>query len=113
MQMAVIEFARNVLKLADANSTEFDEGTEYPIIGIMLEQKKITVKGGTMRLGAYPCAIKNHTKMKDAYELPHIGERHRHRYEFNYDYKQICERSGMVLSCPDCRRTACSLKQSN
>jgi CTP synthase len=98
MQMAVVEFAQNVLGLADANSTEFDEVTANPVIDIMPEQKKITAKGGTMRLGAYPCNIKEQSKMKEAYGLGQISERHRHRYEFNNDYKEQFEKSGMILS---------------
>lgn len=98
MQMAVIEFARNVLGLNSANSTEFDEETPDPVIGIMPDQRNITDKGGTMRLGAYPCSIRPGTNMEKAYRTESIDERHRHRYEFNNDFREAFERAGMVLS---------------
>lgn len=98
MQCAVIEFARNVLGYADANSTEFDENTSHPVIDLMLEQKRITAKGGTMRLGSYPCLLKNGTKAAAAYGSVEISERHRHRYEFNADISAEFEASGMAVS---------------
>jgi len=99
MQMAVIEFARNVLKLKDANSTEMDEYTDHPVISLMEEQKSITNKGGTMRLGAWECEIKEGTLAHKAYHgRTSISERHRHRYEFNNDYKEEFEKAGMVAS---------------
>lgn len=99
MQMAVVEFARNVLKLKDANSTEMDEYTDYPVISLMEEQKSITNKGGTMRLGAWECEIKEGTLAHKAYHgRTSISERHRHRYEFNNDYKEEFEKAGMLAS---------------
>jgi CTP synthase len=99
MQMAVIEFARNVLKLKDANSTEMDEYTDHPVISLMEAQKSITNKGGTMRLGAWECEIKEGTLAHSEYHgKTSISERHRHRYEFNNDYKEEFEKAGMVAS---------------
>jgi len=99
MQMAVIEFARNILKLKDANSTEMDEYTDHPVISLMEEQKSITNKGGTMRLGAWDCQIKEGTLAHKAYHgRTAISERHRHRYEFNNDYKEEFEKAGMLAS---------------
>ena len=94
MQCAVIEFARNVLGIADANSSEM-EATPYPVIDLMEEQKGVTAKGGTMRLGAYPCVLKKGSKVAEAYGKLHISERHRHRYEFNNDYLAQFEAAGM------------------
>ena len=82
MQCAVIEFARNVLGMADANSSEM-EVTPHAVIDLMEEQKGVTAKGGTMRLGAYPCVLKKGSRVAEAYGTTHIEERHRHRYEFN------------------------------
>jgi CTP synthase len=98
MQMAVIEFARNVLGLAKAHSTEMQPDTPTPVIDLMEHQKKITAKGGTMRLGAYPCAIKEGTLAKAIYGKSLISERHRHRYEFNNEYLQQFEDAGMIAS---------------
>jgi len=95
MQCAVIEFARNVLGYTDANSTEMSRTTTNPVIDLMEEQKGITEKGGTMRLGAYPCDLKNGTKVHDIYKQEHIQERHRHRYEFNNTYLEQFENAGM------------------
>ena len=86
MQMAAIEFARNVLGIADADSTEMHPDTANPVIDMMEEQKKITMKGGTMRLGSYPCVIKENTLAYDIYGVTEINERHRHRWEFNNKY---------------------------
>ena len=94
MQCAVIEFARNVLGLADANSSEM-EVTANPVIDLMEEQKGVTAKGGTMRLGAYPCALKKGSKVAEAYGAQQVMERHRHRYEFNNDYLERFEAAGM------------------
>ena len=91
MQMAVVEFARNVLGLADANSVEFNEKTTAPVIHIMEEQKGIDKKGGTMRLGAYECKIKEGSVANKVYEKLQISERHRHRFEYNNYYKQKFE----------------------
>ena len=98
MQMAVIEFARNVLKYQDANSTEMDHSTAYPVIDIMEAQKDVTEKGGTMRLGAYECQVKKGTKAFEAYQSELIRERHRHRYEFNNEYLKVFEKSGMIAT---------------
>ncbi len=98
MQIATIEFARNVLGLTDANSNEFNEKTRYPVIHIMDYQKTITDKGGTMRLGAYPCILRKGSKAHEAYKSADISERHRHRYEFNNKYRQDFEKNGMILS---------------
>ena len=98
MQMAVVEFARNVLGLKDANSLEFDENTTNPVIHIMEEQKNINKKGGTMRLGAYDCVIKENTLAHKVYGKTMISERHRHRYEYNNDYKQRLEAAGLIAS---------------
>ncbi|KOY85535.1 CTP synthase [bacterium 336/3] len=96
MQCAVIEFARNVLGLSDAHSTEMNPDTKTPIIDMMEEQKKVTMKGGTMRLGAYPCKLKKGSKVQQAYGKSQISERHRHRYEFNNKYLEQIEKAGMI-----------------
>lgn len=98
MQMAVVEYARNVLGISDANSAEFDENTQNPLIHIMEEQKGIDKKGGTMRLGAYPCSIKEGTLAHEVYGKTEISERHRHRYEYNNDYKERLEAAGLICS---------------
>lgn len=98
MQMAVVEFARNVLGLKDANSTEFSKDTKNPVIHIMESQKSVTKKGGTMRLGAYPCIIKENTLAEKVYGKKEISERHRHRYEYNNDYKEALESKGLICS---------------
>lgn len=98
MQMAVIEFARNVLGYENANSTEMNDNTPYPVITFMEEQKNITDKGGTMRLGGWDCEIKEGTKAFEIYETSLINERHRHRYEFNNYYQEAFEKAGMVFS---------------
>jgi CTP synthase len=98
MQTACVEFARNVLSLADASSTEVNPGTPHPVIDMMSEQKKITKKGGTMRLGAYPCEVKKKTKAHAAYGSVFINERHRHRWEFNNAYLDQFEKAGMTAT---------------
>lgn len=98
MQCAVIEFARNVLGFKDANSTEMNPGTTNPVIDLLEAQKKITKKGGTMRLGAYPCNISPGTRTFDVYKRKEISERHRHRYEFNNEYLAEFEKAGMIAS---------------
>ena len=95
MQCAVIEFARHALNLADANSSEMEQTTTHPVIDLMEEQKGVTAKGGTMRLGAYPCTLKKGSKVAAAYGKLNISERHRHRYEFNNDYLEQFEAAGM------------------
>ena len=98
MQMAAIEFARNILNIPDANSTEMNPDTPNPVIDLMEEQKKITMKGGTMRLGTYPCVIKENTLAFSIYGTTEIDERHRHRWEFNNAYLQKFEDGGMIAS---------------
>ena len=98
MQMAVVEFARNVCGLERANSTEFDLQTAHPVIHLMEEQKAIDTKGGTMRLGTYPCVLQNETLAAKLYGREKISERHRHRYEFNNSYRAEFGAKGMVLS---------------
>ncbi|HFB68209.1 MAG TPA: CTP synthase [Calditrichae bacterium] len=98
MQCAVIEFARNVCGLREANSREFDPDTPYPVIDIMEDQKDVKQKGGTMRLGAYPCVIKEGTLAHRAYGETFIMERHRHRYEVNNEYRRLLQEHGMVFS---------------
>jgi CTP synthase len=98
MQCATIEFARNVLSLNKAHSTEMLPDTPYPVIDIMEQQKKITLKGGTMRLGAYDCKIKEGTKAYKIYGNLNISERHRHRYEFNNKFLELFESHGMIAS---------------
>lgn len=99
MQMAVIEFARNVLGLENANSTEMDKNAPHPVISLMEEQKSVTEKGGTMRLGAWDCDIRQNTLASEVYQgKGHIAERHRHRFEFNNAYKQEFEESGLIAS---------------
>ncbi|MBN2481417.1 MAG: CTP synthase [Bacteroidales bacterium] len=96
LQCAVIEFARNVLKLEKANSTEMSMKTPDPVIDLMEEQKGVTEKGGTMRLGAYPCILTRGTKVHSAYGADEISERHRHRYEFNNKYLDAFRNAGMI-----------------
>lgn len=98
MQMCVVEFARDVLGLSDAVSTEVNPSTAHPVINLMEDQKSTTIKGGTMRLGAYQCAIKEGSLAERIYGTRMISERHRHRYEFNNDYLEAVESAGMVAS---------------
>ncbi len=98
MQVAVIEFARNVLQLEGADSLEMNPKTPYPVINLMEEQKNISEKGGTMRLGAYDCELINGTKIAEAYGRKIISERHRHRYEFNNEYLKQFEAAGMIAA---------------
>lgn len=98
MQMAVIEFARNVLNLKDANSTEMDAKTANPVIGLMESQKDVTEKGGTMRLGSWSCNLKPNSIAHKVYKSNSIEERHRHRFEFNNTYKDQIETSGMIAT---------------
>ena len=96
--MAVVEFARNVLGYSDANSEEFDEETLNPVIHIMEEQIGINKKGGTMRLGSYPCHIAKNSLAYKVYEKENIAERHRHRYEYNNKYREEMEKAGLICS---------------
>jgi len=95
MQMAVIEYSRNILGLENANSTEMNENTPHPVINLMETQKTVTEKGGTMRLGAWDCEISKDSNVFEAYNSALISERHRHRYEFNNAYLKQLEAAGM------------------
>ena len=98
MQMAIVEFGRNVLQLQEANSTEFAADTKHPVINMMEEQKKVKQLGGTMRLGGYACSLKRNSLSHMAYQKTQIRERHRHRYEFNNAYREQYEKKGVVMS---------------
>jgi len=98
MQMAVIEYARNVCGLAGANSSEVDEDTPHAVIDLMSDQRVVTKKGGTMRLGAYPCVLAEHSVAAKLYGKRKISERHRHRYEFNNEYRETLTKNGLILS---------------
>ncbi len=98
MQVMVIEYARNVLGMEDANSPEFDQRTRHPVIDLMAEQRGLEDKGGTMRLGLYPCVIQPGTLAARLYRTEHIEERHRHRYEVNNAYRQALEEHGLIMS---------------
>jgi len=98
LQMAVIEFGRDVLGLKGANSLEFDEKTPHPVVTLMEEQKKVADKGGTMQLGAYACSLTDGTLARRLYGAPEISERHRHRYEFNNAFRKQYQEKGMVFS---------------
>ena len=98
MQCATIEFARNVCGMPEANSTEFNKRTRFPVIDLMEQQKKVKEKGGTMRLGSYPCIIKEESKAYEVYRKFLINERHRHRYEFNNTFRKAFEEKGMLFS---------------
>ncbi len=98
MQMAVVEFARDVLGWKDADSAEFSETTAHPVIALMPDQVNVTEKGGTMRLGKYPCVLKEGTRSRRLYGAAEISERHRHRFEFNNDYRTQMEQAGLVLA---------------
>ena len=98
MQMTVVEFARNVLEIKDANSEEFDENCKNKVIHIMDDQKDVDKKGGTMRLGKYPCVLKKETLAHELYGQDEISERHRHRFEYNNDFKEKLEKAGLICS---------------
>jgi CTP synthase len=97
MQCAVVEFARHVCNLADAHSTEFNPETQYPVIDLMSEQVAVEEKGGTMRLGIYPCKVSEDTLTCQAYQDEIIYERHRHRWEFNNAYREQLTQAGLVI----------------
>jgi CTP synthase len=103
MQVAAIEFARNVCGLKGANSLELDQETPDPIIAIMEDQKKVTEKGGTMRLGNYPCHLVEGSRSREVYHKKDVLERHRHRFEFNNDYLELFKEKGILIAgqCPD------------
>jgi CTP synthase len=98
LQMAAIEFSRNVLGLAGANSVEFDEGTQHPVVSLMADQKEVKAKGGTMRLGAYSCVLEPGSLAHKLYGRAEIKERHRHRYEVNNAYREKMQAGGLVAS---------------
>jgi CTP synthase len=98
MQVMCIEFARNILQYEDANSSEFDENSSYPVINLMQEQRGITDMGGTMRLGAYACDLQPNSLAARVYGSSRIHERHRHRFEFNNQYREVFQKNGMTLS---------------
>jgi CTP synthase len=96
--MAVIEFARNVVGLKGANSTEMDTSTPYPVVDLMPDQRNVTDKGATMRLGSYPCVLAPGSRAATAYGASEISERHRHRYEVNNDFREALTGHGMLIS---------------
>jgi CTP synthase len=98
MQVMTIEFARHVLGMLDAHSTEFDPATTHPVIDLMNDQRDVTDKGGTMRLGAYYAVLQPGTKVAEAYGEPVVSERHRHRFEFNSQFRSRFEAAGFVCS---------------
>jgi CTP synthase len=98
MQLAVVEYARHVVGLEGANSSEFDEACSHPVIDMMADQVGVTKKGGTMRLGAYPCRLREGTRAFEAYGVKEISERHRHRYEVNNEFRDVLQEKGLVLS---------------
>jgi len=98
MQCATIAVARHVLKTDDVNSTEFNPHTPHPVIDYMSDQLSITDKGGTMRLGAYPCVLTPGSKAALSYQAPEVSERHRHRFEFNNKYRKQLEEAGLIIS---------------
>ena len=98
MQVAVVEFARHVCSLPGAHSSEMDPGCANPVIHLMEEQMRVEDMGGTMRLGTYPCELVPGTKTASVYGVARVNERHRHRYEFNNDYRKRLEEKGMVIA---------------
>jgi CTP synthase len=98
MQLMVVEFGRKILNDESVNSTEFDHSTSHPVIDLMLEQRDITDKGATMRLGVYPCVMTEGSIAANAYKKEVVDERHRHRFEFNNAYREIYEEAGMRFS---------------
>lgn len=104
MQLATVEFARSVCGLKTANSTEFDKTTKDPVISLLAEQHQVTNLGATMRLGAYPCHVEKDTKAYSAYKKEDVSERHRHRYEFNNEYREALQAKGLVISGSNVQR---------
>ena len=98
MQLMVVEMARNVLGAENANSTEFDEGTPHPVIDLLPDQRAVRQKGGTMRLGVYPCQLVEGTRAAKAFGVPEVKERHRHRFEFNNSYRERLLEGGLIAS---------------
>lgn len=113
MQVQVVEFARNVLSLPDANSTEMDPITKNPVISLLSEQGIIENLGGTMRLGSFTCEIKPDSLAEKIYRSSTIDERHRHRYEFNQTYKDAFESQGLTISGQDAKRKLCEIVELN
>jgi CTP synthase len=111
MQVMLVEFARNVLGLENAHSTEVDRNTPYPVVSMLSEQKQIQNLGGTMRLGAYPAEIKEKSLALEAYGHKLISERHRHRYEFNNEYKTAFEEKGMIFSARLAKGDLCEISE--
>jgi CTP synthase len=98
MQLAVVEYARHVCGLVEANSSEFDQKTQYPVIDLLPEQRSVTEMGASMRLGAYACVLENETFAFDAYGMGEISERHRHRYELNNSFRDILVENGLRIT---------------
>ena len=98
MQIAVIDFARNVAGIKDADSGEFNERSENKVIDFLPDQNSHVNMGGTLRLGAYPCKLRDNTRIRDCYGREDISERHRHRYEFNNEYRDVLEKAGLTIS---------------
>jgi CTP synthase len=98
LQTAVIEFARNVCGLEESHSSEFSEGSSDPVICLLDSQLQVTTKGGTMRLGAYSCALQEGTRAREVYDAEQVSERHRHRFEVNNKYRELLTQNGMTLS---------------
>ncbi|MBI5274509.1 MAG: gamma-glutamyl-gamma-aminobutyrate hydrolase family protein, partial [Chlamydiales bacterium] len=111
MQVLVVEYARNVLGLEGANSTEMNPETKHPVICLLEEQKQITRKGGTMRLGAFECIIAKNTKAFEAYKTTKISERHRHRLEFNHQYKEQMTEKGLLISGLEQEQDLCEIAE--
>jgi CTP synthase len=111
MQVMAVEFARNVLGLKEANSTEMQPKTKEKVISLLSEQKKVQDFGGTMRLGAFECLIKPHTKAAMIYQTTLIHERHRHRYEFNHDYEDLYESAGLIISGKGAKNHLCEIME--
>lgn len=107
MQCMVIEFARDVLGLTEANSTEMEPNTPHNVIDLMEEQKSVTAKGGTMRLGAYDCVLVPGSRAAQAYGTTEVKERHRHRFEFNNDYRERFEEAGHEVCGREPRHSSC------
>ena len=98
MQLATVEFARNVVGLRGAHSSELNPNTPYPVIALLPDQENVTDLGGTLRLGLYPCELKDGSKAREVYDVSSIDERHRHRYEFNNQYREQLEAKGLQFT---------------
>lgn len=111
MQVMVVEYARHVLGLKNANSSEIDSLSPHPVISLLSDQRSISGLGGTMRLGAYPCDIKERTKAHQAYKKNKISERHRHRYEVNNTYIEELEKNGLIFSGMFTKEMLCEIAE--